>query len=343
LAALWQIDLIWRNRNKEGTTMNSKYIWMDGTLVEFEKATVHFLTPALHYGSAVFEGIRAYATEKGPAVFRLKEHAQRLLDSAYILGVRELSWTAEQIANAIKEVVRANCLDSCYIRPLMYMGGMAGSLNIDSGKFSLGIAAWEWNNYLGEDALEKGIRANISSFTRHQPNIMMTKAKISGNYANSILAKTESARLGFDEAIMLNPQGFVSECTGENLFIVRNNKIFSPPLADVLEGITRDSVITIAKDLGYEIIETPVSRDQLYFADEVFVTGTAAECIGLREIDFRTIGDGKTGPVTRAIQEVYQDAIHGKLTQYQHWLDYVESNTGQIIEHIVEESAPFYK
>jgi branched-chain amino acid aminotransferase len=320
--------------------MDPKYIWMDGTLVEFEKATVHFLTPALHYGAAVFEGIRAYATDRGPAVFRLKEHAQRLIDSVHILGVRDLPWTVEQITNAIKAVVRANCLDSCYIRPLMYMSGRAGSLNLDSGKFVLGIAAYEWNNYLGEDALEKGIRANISSITRHQPNIMLTKAKISGNYVNSILAKTESARLGFDEAIMLNPQGFVSECTGENLFVVRNNKIFSPQLGDILEGITRASVITIAKDLGYEVIETVVSRDQLYIADEVFVSGTAAECIGLREIDFRTIGDGRTGPVTRAIQGVFQDAVHGKLTQYQNWLDYVESNTRQVMDRMTDSSFP---
>jgi branched-chain amino acid aminotransferase len=203
---------------------------------------------------------------------------------------------------------------------------MAAGLNVDGGKPSLGIAAWEWNNYLGEEALAKGIRANVSSYTRHQPNVMMTKAKISGNYANSILAKTESNRLGFEEAIMLNPQGYVAECTGENLFIVRKGKIFSPQLADILEGITRDSIITIARDLGYEVIDSLVSRDQLYIADEVFVCGTAAECIGLREIDFRTIGDGKTGPITRAIQEVFQGAVHGKLPQYQGWLDQVDIN-----------------
>jgi branched-chain amino acid aminotransferase len=306
--------------------MTAQYIWMNGKLVDYEKATVHFLTPALHYGAGVFEGIRAYATEKGPAVFRLREHAERLVDSAKILGFRDLPWTTDQIIDAIKEVVRVNGLGECYIRPLIYFDGPRGSLNLDAGKPSLGIAAWEWNNYLGEDALAKGIRANVSSFTRHQPNIMMTKAKIAGNYANSILAKSESARLGFEEAIMLNPQGYVAECTGENLFIVRNNKILSPQLADVLDGITRNSVITIAKDLGYEVIESLVSRDQLYIADEVFVCGTAAECIGLREIDFRTIGDGKTGPVTSAIQHVYQEATHGRLSNYLSWLDYVEIN-----------------
>jgi branched-chain amino acid aminotransferase len=312
----------------------SKYVWMDGELVESEKATVHFLTPALHYGAAVFEGIRAYSTDKGPAVFRLKEHAERLVDSAHVFGFRDLPWTAEQVALAVKETVKANDFSSCYIRPLIYWGGRVGGLNMNAAKPCLGIAAWEWTNYLGEEALAKGIRANISSFTRHQPNVTMTKAKISGNYANSILAKTESIRLGFDEAIMLNPQGYVAECSGENLFIVRNNKIVTPPLADILEGITRDSIIMIARDLGYEVAESPVSRDQLYIADEVFVCGTAAECIGLREIDFRVIGDGKTGPVTRPIQKTFYAAIQGVLPQYENWLDYV--NTGIDIPQLVE-------
>jgi branched-chain amino acid aminotransferase len=312
----------------------SKYVWMDGELVEFEKATVHFLTPALHYGAAVFEGIRAYSTDKGSAVFRLKEHAERLVDSAHVFGFRDLPWTAEQVALAIKETVRANGFASCYIRPLVFWSGKVAGLNMDGAKASLGIAAWEWTNYLGEEALAKGIRANISSFTRHQPNVTMTKAKISGNYANSILAKTESIRLGFDEAIMLNPQGYVAECSGENLFVVRNNKIVTPPLVDILEGITRDSIITIARDLGYEVAESPVSRDQLYIADEVFVCGTAAECIGLREIDFRTIGEGKTGPVTRAIQKMFFAAVQGELPQYAGWLDYV--NAGIDIPQLVE-------
>ncbi len=303
---------------------SSKYVWMDGELVEFEKATVHFLTPALHYGAAVFEGIRAYPTEKGPAVFRLKEHAERLVDSAHVFGFRELPWSAEQVAAAIKETVKANGFNSCYIRPLLYWGGQVGGLNMNGAKPSLGIAAWEWANYLGNEAMEKGIRANVSSFTRHQMNVTMTKAKVSGNYANSILAKTESIRLGFDEAIMLDPQGYVAECTGENLFLVRNGKICTPPLAGVLEGITRDSIITLAEDLGYEVSEMPISRDMLYIADEVFVCGTAAECIGLREIDFRDIGEGKTGPVTRSIQKAFFAAITGNVPQYAGWLDYVD-------------------
>ena len=306
--------------------MESKYVWMDGELVEFEKATIHFLTPALHYGAAVFEGIRSYATEKGPAVFRLQEHAERLLDSARVLGFRELPYNAEEISEAIRLTVRANEFEECYIRPLLYLTGGGWNLNVDGGKASVAIAAWEWGNYLGDEALEKGIRANISSFTRHQPNVMMTKAKIAGNYPNSILAKTESVRLGFDEAIMLNPQGFVAECTGENIFVVHKGKIITPPLVDILEGITRESVITIARDMGYEVVETPVSRDQLYVADEVFVCGTAAEVIGLSEIDFRTIGAGKTGPVTRSIQKVFHDAIRGKKPNYESWVDYVNAS-----------------
>jgi branched-chain amino acid aminotransferase len=307
--------------------MESKYIWMDGKLVEFEKATIHFLTPALHYGAAVFEGIRAYATDKGPAVFRLKEHTERLIDSAKVLGFRGLPYTAEEIAEAIRLTVRANDMSECYIRPLLYMTGGGWNLNVDGGVASVSIAVWEWGNYLGEEALEKGIRANVSSFTRHQPNVMMTKAKIAGNYPNSILAKTESVRLGFDEAIMLNPQGFVAECTGENIFVVRKSKILTPPLVDILEGITRESLITIAEDMGYEVVETPISRDQLYVADEVFVCGTAAEVIGLSEIDFRTIGAGKTGPVTRDLQKAFHDVIRGKKPQYESWVDYVNNRS----------------
>jgi branched-chain amino acid aminotransferase len=303
--------------------MESKFIWMNGEMLPYEKATLHFLTPALHYGAAVFEGIRAYDTPKGPAVFRLKEHIERLFDSAHIFGFREMPFTVEQVVEAVKDTVRANGFKDCYIRPLMYLDGGGWNLTVDGGKPSLAIAVWEWGNYLGEEAMAKGIRANISSFTRHHPNVMMTKAKISGNYANSFLAKTESVRLGFEEAIMLDPQGFIAECTGENLFLVRHGKIITPSTAPVLEGITRHSIHTIAQDLGYKILEQPISRDQLYIADEVFVCGTAAECIGLSEVDFRKIGEGKTGPVTRKIQDVYHDAIRGKIEKYESWCDYV--------------------
>ncbi len=303
--------------------MESKFIWMDGEMVEFEKATVHMLTPALHYGAAVFEGIRAYNTPKGPAVFRLTEHMERLLDSASVFGMRNLPFTVEDAVKAAKDTVRANGFTDCYIRPLIYLKGGAWNLNIDAGKPALAVAVWQWANYLGEEALAKGIRANISSYTRHHPNVSMTKAKISGNYVNSFLAKTESERLGFQEAIMLDPQGYVAECTGENLFVVRRGKLITPSIAPVLEGITRHTIHAIAKDLGYDVAEQPVSRDQLYTADEVFVCGTAAEVVGLCEIDFRTIGDGKSGKVTREIQNIYHDLIRGKVEKYEKWCEYV--------------------
>jgi branched-chain amino acid aminotransferase len=298
---------------------------MDGELVEFEKATVHILNPAMHYGAAVFEGIRCYNTPKGPAVFRLSEHVERLLDSAHVFGVRSFDYTVDDIVKAVKETVAANGFTDCYIRPLLYLKGGAWNLNVDAGQPALAIAVWQWSNYLGEEALVNGIRANISSYTRHHPNVSMTKAKISGNYVNSFLAKTESERLGFKEAILLDPQGYVAECTGENLFVVRRGKLITPSTAPVLEGITRHTIFTIAdKELGYEVLEQPISRDQLYIADEVFVCGTAAECIGLSEIDFRTIGDGKTGPITRAIQNIYHDLIRGKVAKYEHWCEYVD-------------------
>jgi branched-chain amino acid aminotransferase len=304
--------------------MESKYIWMDGQLVEFEKATVHFLNVGLHYGLAVFEGIRCYSTDKGPAVFRLKEHSERLIDSAHVLGMRDLPWSVDEVAEAIKQTIAANDFSDCYIRPVIWLSDGGWNINVDGAKPHLGIAAWVWGAYLGEAAIEAGIRANISSYTRHHINVMMTKAKISGNYANSALAKTESVRLGFDEAIMLDPQGYVAECTGENIFVVRNGKIFTPPTTTILEGITRDSLIAIARDLGFEVSEQMISRDQLYIADEVFVCGSAAECIALREIDFRVIGSGKMGPVTRQIQQAYQAAIHGKAPKYEGWLALVK-------------------
>jgi branched-chain amino acid aminotransferase len=296
--------------------MESKFIWKNGELAPFEQATLHFLTPALHYGAAVFEGIRAYNTPKGPAVFRLREHVERLFDSARVLGFREFPWSVEEAIKAHKDTVRANGFTDCYIRPLMYLDGGGWNLNVDGGKLSMMIAVWQWSNYLGDEALAKGIRANISSHTRHHPNVSMTKAKIAGNYVNSILAKTESVRLGFEEAIMLDPQGYVAECTGENLFVVRNGKIVTPSTAPILEGITRHSIYTIANDLGYEVVEAAISRDQLYNADEVFVCG-------LCEIDFRTIGDGKSGKITREIQNVYHDAIRGKVAKYEAWCEYV--------------------
>ena len=255
----------------------------------------------------------------------MKEHLERLVDSARVLGFRELPYSVSELVEATRQVVTANGFSECYIRPLIYLTDGGWNLTVDAGRASVGIAVWEWNNYLGAEALEKGIRANVASFNRHHPNVTMTKAKVTGNYANSILAKTESMRLGFDEAIMLDPQGYVAECTGENVFVVRHGKIYTPPAAAVLEGITRDSLITIAQDLGYEVVEAMISRDHLYIADEVFVSGTAAECVALREIDFRTIGAGKMGPVTRAVQQAYQAVIHGRHPRSPEWLDYVDA------------------
>src|SRR6266540_528917 len=292
-------------------TLQSKTIWMDGAFVDFEKATLHFLTPGLHYGIGVFEGIRCYKTAHGPAVFRLKEHITRFLYSAACLGFRELPFSEQDLVDACAEIVVRNEFDDCYIRPLLTLAS--------GGWPSIGIAAWQWTNYLGAEALEHGVRANVSSFTRHHPNVTMTKAKICGSYANSFLAKTESVRLGFDEAIMLDPQGYVAECTGENLFLVKNGTIVTSPSAPILEGITRDALVTLAQDLGHTVVACPVSRDQLYTADEVFVCGTAAECIALREIDFRRIGAGTTGPVTRALQRAFHAAVRGEHPRSKEW------------------------
>ncbi len=299
----------------------SQYIWMNGKMLRFEDATVHFMTPALHYGIGVFEGIRCYSTATGPAIFRLHEHMRRLFDSARVLGFRDLPFTIEQMTEAVKETVAANGFPECYIRPLIYLAEGGWNLTLDSGVAHAAIAVWKWEAYLGENALERGVRANVSSFTRHHSNVMMTKAKVSGNYANSVLARTESLRLGFEEAIMLDPQGYVAECTGENIFLVRRGALYTPPSAAILEGITRDSLMVLARALGLKVVEEPISRDQLYIADEVFVCGTAAEVIALREIDGRTIGTGKAGPVTRLLQREFSDAVHGRHSLSKLWLE----------------------
>ncbi len=304
-------------------TTRSDYIWMDGKLTPFDQATVPFVNRSLHYGAAIFEGIRCYATDRGPAVFRLKEHIERLFDSANVLGMDDIPFTQEQIISGVKETVAANKFHSCYIRPLVYYSSNEMGLNLAGGKISVGIAVWEWDAYLGEEALLQGVRACISSYTRHHINAVMTKAKVAGNYPNGMMAKTDALRAGFDEAIMLDSNGYVAECTGENLFIVRKGRLLTPPMAPVLEGITRDSLIQIARHLGIDIVEQPISRDQLYIADEVFICGTAAEVAAIREIDFRKIGSGKMGPVTRQLQIAYQEAIHGNHPLSAGWLDYV--------------------
>jgi len=302
----------------------ASYIWLNGELRDQHAAQLPFLTAGLHYGIGVFEGIRCYQTDHGPAVFRLKDHMRRLEQSAQVLGWQELPYSVDELCDAVLEVVAANGFGNCYVRPLVYLAEGGWNLCIDNGVPHVGIAAWKWEAYLGHEALERGVRANTSSFTRHHANVTMTKAKICGNYVNSVLAKTESVRLGFDEAIMLDPQGYVAECTGENLFVVRKSAIYTTPAAGILEGITRDSIIALARDLGYSVTEQPISRDQLYFADEVFVSGTAAEVIGLREIDFRKIGVGETGPVTQRLQRAFTKAVRGKHKFSSRWLDYVK-------------------
>ena len=304
--------------------MKSDFIWMDGELVPYEQATVHFITPTLHYGMGVFEGIRCYATPKGPAVFRLKDHLVRFLESIHILGIREFPYTVETLRQAVHDTIRKNGFKECYIRPLMYLDGPMG-LNMDNSRPRVGIAAWEWGPYLGESARETGIHLMVSSFTRLHPNINMTKSKVAGNYVNSMLVKTLALRSGFDEAVILDHQGFVAECTGENIFIVRKGVIYTPPTASVLEGITRDSIFSLAKDLGYPVVEANLTRDQLYIADEVFISGTAAELVGVRMIDFRQVGEGRPGPVTQSLQAAFQTTLHGDGMHVEDWLDYLAS------------------
>jgi len=297
----------------------ARYIWIHDALRPASEGVVPFLSAGMQFGFSVFEGIRCYSTDKGSAVFRLDEHVERLMDSAHIVGFRELPVNAEKVKRAILQTIAANEFSACYIRPMIYLDG-AMMMTIEDGQPRFVVAVWEWGNFLGGEAKERGIRANIASFTRLHPNIMMTKAKVSGNYVSSILAKTESKRAGFDEAIMLGPDGYVAECTGENLFLVRNKVVYTSPRAGILEGITRDTLITLARDLGYTVVEEPISRDQLYIADEVFVCGTAAEVIGLREIDFRVIGDGKAGPVTRALQQEFDKLVNGRHARSAQWL-----------------------
>ena len=306
--------------------VDSKYVWHQGELVDFKDATVHFLNSSLHYGTAVFEGIRAYGTDDGAAIFRLKDHIKRLRDSAKIIGFTDLPYSEEEMYQACLDVVRANELEDCYIRPLIYIvDGGWNLLNTDI-TIEYSVAAWKWDKYMGEEALKHGIRAKISSFTRHYVNSAMTKAKVSGNYVNSVLARSEVVKQGYEEAILLDSNGLVSECTGQNLFVVRKGKLMTPPSYSVLEGITRESVIELAEDLGYDVHETVMTRDQLYVADEVFMVGTANEVIAVREIDDRQIGNGSMGELTAKIQEDYANLVRGKIKKYDHHLDHVNAN-----------------
>jgi branched-chain amino acid aminotransferase len=304
--------------------MLSHYTWMNGTMVPTAEATVPFLTSGFHYGVGVFEGIRAYATPRGPAVFRLREHLERLHGSCHILGFRDLPWSIDVLTTAVVETVRANQFDECYIRPFVYLADGGWNLTLDSGKPRIGISVWQESVYLGQEATNRGLKATVSSYLRHHPAAMMTKAKISGNYVNSVLAKTDAQRHGFDEAILLDPDGYVTECSGANLFLVRHGRVLTPSTEAILEGITRSTVMTLARDLGLEPTETRASRDHLYIADEVFVCGTAAEVLGVTDIDGRKIGTGQPGPVTQQIQAAYQAAVHGRTPGHDAWLTYVQ-------------------
>ena len=297
-------------------------IWYDGKLVPWREATTHVLTHSLHYGLAVFEGLRAYQTAKGTAIFRLKEHTERLFNSAHIYMMK-IPYDRETLMAAQKEVVRANKLDSCYVRPIAFYGSEKMGVSPKGAKVHVAIAAWPWGAYLGSEGLEKGIRVKTSSYARHHVNVSMCRAKYSGTYANSILANMEATEHGYDEGLLLDVDGFVAEGAGENLFMIKNGKIVEPELNSALIGITRDSVIQLAGDLGYTIGAKRITRDDLYIADEVFFTGTAAEVTPIREVDGRTVGTGKRGPLTEKLQSMFFDVVNGRSGKYAHWLHYV--------------------
>ncbi len=292
---------------------------MDGKLVDWDKAQVHVLTHTLHYGLGMFEGIRCYKTDKGSAIFRLDEHVERLFASAHIFSI-EIPYSRKEIRDAIIKTVTVNKLKECYIRPLVYIGYGAMGLYPKGNPISVAIAAWPWGAYLGDEGIDKGIRIQVSSFTRHHVNSSMTRAKISGYYVNSQIAKKEAITNGYDEALLLDPEGYVSEGSGENIFIVRNGQIKTTPLTTILEGITRDSIMKIAQDSKIPVVEERFTRDEIYIADEAFFTGTAAEVTPIREIDNRKIGIGSRGKITKKLQSIFFDVVKGKNKKYESWL-----------------------
>ena len=299
-------------------------VWMDGKLVDWDQARVHILTHSLHYGSGVFEGIRCYEAKKGPAVFRGRDHVARLFRSAQILMI-DIPFTPDEVWEGMRDVVRANNLTSCYIRPIVYLGYGEMGLNPLPAPVNVAIAVWKWGAYLGEEALASGCRVKVSSWKRHDPNIIPAAAKGIGQYINSSLAKVEAVKAGYDEAIMLNHLGFVAEGSGENVFIVKDGAILTPPLqSGILDGFTRDSAMVIARDRGYQVIERDLLRSDLYTAEEAFFTGTAAEITPIREIDDRPVQAGGRGPITKDVQETFFAAVRGDVPEYERWLDYVD-------------------
>ncbi len=300
-------------------------IWIDGDLVAWEEATVHVLTHSLHYGSGVFEGIRAYPTSSGVAVFRLTDHIDRLFSSAKVFMI-DIPFTPAELVEATKELVRVNRLDDgCYIRPIVFLGYGEMGLNPLPCPVSVAVAAWPWGTYLGDEGVRRGIRLKISSWQRHDPNAVPTAAKGTGMYVNSSLAKVEALKAGYDEAVLLAPDGSVSECTGENIFVVKRGSLVVPPSSEsgALEGITQRSVERIAADMGIDVAHEAIIRTDLYTADEAFLTGTAAEVVPIREVDDRVVGEGRPGPITTQIQQTYFAAVRGELDQYKDWLDHV--------------------
>ncbi len=297
-------------------------IWYDGQMVNWRDATTHVLTHTLHYGMGVFEGVRAYKTDKGTAIFRLKEHTDRLFRSAHILQMK-MPYSKEELIEAQKAAVRENNLESAYMRPMAFYGAEAMGISAKTLSTHVIVAAWKWGAYMGQDALDNGIRVKTSSFSRHHVNITMCKAKANGNYMNSILAHQEAALDGYDEALLLDVDGFVAEGSGENIFIIRNGKLYTPDLTSALEGITRDTILQLAAEIGLTVIEKRITRDEVYSADEAFFTGTAAEVTPIRELDRRNIGSGTAGPITKQLQKMYFDVVTGKSTNHADWLTLV--------------------
>jgi branched-chain amino acid aminotransferase len=297
-------------------------IWLDGEMVPWREAKTHVLTHTLHYGMGVFEGVRAYHAEQGTAIFRLQEHTDRLFRSAHILSM-PMPFDRDTLNAAQKAAVRENNLDSAYIRPMCFYGSEGMGIRADNLRVHCMVAAWEWGAYLGAENMEKGIRIRVSSFTRHHVNITMCRAKANGNYMNSMLALQEALHDGYDEALLLDAEGYVMEGSGENVFIIRDGVIYTPDLTSALDGITRKTVIMLAEEMGYKVVEKRITRDEVYIADEAFFTGTAAEVTPIREVDNRPIGSGTRGPITERLQKTYFDLVHGRLDSHQDWLDLV--------------------
>ncbi len=294
-------------------------IWFDGKMVPWRDAQVHVLTHTLHYGMGVFEGVRAYQTQDGTAIFRLQEHTDRLFDSAHIMNMK-MPFSKDELNEAQRQAVRDNNLTSAYMRPMVFYGSEGMGLRAAGLQVHVIVAAWEWGTYLGDEALEKGIKVRTSSYTRHHVNISMTRAKANGHYINSMLALNEALACGCDEALLLDPEGYVAEGSGENIFVIRDGVIYTPELTSCLNGITRNTIFRLAEDLGYQLVEKRITRDEIYISDEAFFTGTAAEVTPIRELDGRAIGEGRRGPITEKLQTLYFDVVKGRNEKYKHWL-----------------------